>query len=453
LQWGAKQPYIFLGVGDGEAAAIISRLKARAGTPLWLKNLSADIGIKRPSALMYANVAAIWDLCEPFVQIAAQQRGSREAERVLKAVEVLGLDQLDRLAMMSGLDETACVSKLLIGYASGALTGADSSSINALGKGDFKSIPADVPFAWVTRFDAAAMFRRAMNAIEQVDADLAQQMAGVLSLANMQLGFSVEEDLLKGLGDTWSLYNSSHEGGLLFTGLCATVKVRDRAKVAKVIDQSLKLLKAAATGDRDRPAFSVRTTEVGSKTISYVQVAAPSPVAPAWCLADDTLIVALSPTMVRAHLTRDSGAKTLADVAMIGEKLASRDVMSLSYSNPQVTLGVLYSYAQYLATAGAGAIEQYTDIKVDIAKFPSFMSIMRHLQPTVSLTRATKAGVLFETYSTSSLGGGMGVPAIGFAAGLVLPAVERARAQAREMVRRNEERQRELERQLQDLNK
>jgi len=40
--------------------------------------------------------------------------------------------------------------------------------------------------------------------------------------------------LLKSLGDSWCVYNSPGEGGLVLTGLTAVVSVRDADRLAKV---------------------------------------------------------------------------------------------------------------------------------------------------------------------------------------------------------------------------
>jgi hypothetical protein len=448
VQWGAKQPYVFLAVGEGEAAAVVGRLTERGAAPSWLTKVSADLDVKRPGILLFLDIARIWKLCEPPVRVAAERGGNPDARRVLKAIEALGLNHLDRAAWTSGLDDEASVSKLLISSLPDSAGVAASSSEGALSTSDFKSIPGDANFAWVGSFDAAAAWRQLRNVIEQVDQDTAQQVLGVLSLIELQLGFSVERDLLSGLGNKWSIYNSSREGGMLLTGLCATVKVRDRAKVAKAIDRSIGKLRALMVDRQHKPTFTVRTSVVGSKTITYVQIAGPSPVTPTWCLTDDMLVVGLSPAMVRTHLTRVPDERSLSSVEAIAKKLETGDVTSLSYSNPQMTLEVAYSYAQAMATVGAGLLEQNTGIQADIAKFPSLACIMRHVKPTISVSRTTKTGWLFETYSTVPIGGDMSVPAIGFAAGLLLPAMQKAREQGREAVRRNEERQREIERQL-----
>ena len=53
----------------------------------------------------------------------------------------------------------------------------------------------------------------------------------------------ISEDVLQSLGDTWCVYNSPGEGGLVITGLTAVVPVTDRERLvtnrAKVCDHRL----------------------------------------------------------------------------------------------------------------------------------------------------------------------------------------------------------------------
>ena len=51
------------------------------------------------------------------------------------------------------------------------------------------------------------------------------------------LGIKLRDDLLKPLGDTWCLYNSPSEGGLVITGLTAVVPLRDPPRFAKTLAQ------------------------------------------------------------------------------------------------------------------------------------------------------------------------------------------------------------------------
>lgn len=440
VAWGAQGEYVFLAVGEGEASRIVKSLAAKKGPPKWLVDLQQELDIARPGALAYLNTGAVIKTAEPLFPLIGAE-APPPLRDIGKLLEATGLRHLRHVAFASGLSDEAAVSKVSIGHdgkAEGLLALAGGRPLTA---DDFTKLPATAEFAGVGRFDPQRAYEVAMSVVARIDPDARAAAEQQLGAAQEQLGFSVEKELLAGLGDTWSIYNNCAEGGLLFTGLCLTVSVRDQAKLEKVIDQVLRLIEKEARGGGDEKLFAVRKTTVGERTIQYVQVAGPSPVAPAWCFDGDSLVVALSPQMVRAHLTRPADQATLASLPLVQSRLASGDVTGLSYQNTQLGLQAIYSYAQFLATAGAGMLEQATGIQADLAKFPSLGSISRHMRPSVHVTRNTKTGILMETHATGPSLDVLSAPMIGMLLGALTPAVAQTRAAAHEAAATNSMRQ------------
>lgn len=432
IVWGVKGEYVFIAVGEKESENVVDRLTAKKGPPKWLADLHEELGIKRTGGVVYLNTESIIAQGEPLLKEIG--RLPPPFDDVSKLLDISGLRHLRHVAIGAGLDDNVAVSKLLIahdGKPEGLLNFGEAKPLTVA---DFKLIPRSADIAVVGRFNAEGSRKMLVELVDKIDPDARKQMEAKLGEAEEQLGFSIEKDLLAGLGDTWTLYNSSEEGGLLFTGLCASVTIRDRAKVEKVLDRLLRLAEAEIRKNRfdERSPFSVRKTEVDGKTISYIQVTAEiSPVAPAWCFVDDRLVVALSPQMVRTSISRPEDEGSLGDVPEIAEHLKSGDVTSLSYSDTTLLLRLGYSYAQYLATIGAGALEKELGIKTDISKFPSLGAIRRHMRPAISVTRQTKTGILFESYATGPSLDASAVPVIaGVGAAMVVPAVAQARETA-----------------------
>ncbi len=68
------------------------------------------------------------------------------------------------------------------------------------------------------------------------------EMEQGLTQFTQMTGVNLKTELLAALGDTWTVYNSPGDGGLIFTGLTVTGTIRDRAKL---VDANEKLVKAA----------------------------------------------------------------------------------------------------------------------------------------------------------------------------------------------------------------
>lgn len=436
VSWGVRGTYVFLAVGDGEAEALVERLSGQGETPAWLARLHADLDIPRVSAAAYLHLAGVLKTVDPLID----QFGGQLPISPRKVIDALGLDHLEYVALGSGLNETVSVSKVVVAHDGEAEGLLDLLDAEPLTTDDLAGIPQSADVAVVGRLDLGAVFDAGLKIAGEIEPRAADQARAALDEMQRQLGLSLRDDLLAGLGDTWTVYNSADDGGAIFTGLCATIGVRDRAKLEKILGLALRV--AEAQRNDERPEFAVRSSKVGDDVIHYVQfLREPVPFAPAWCLTDEELIVAITPQMVRAHLTRPDDAPSLADVPEVAAALKSGDVTSLTYSDVRFGLQLLYSYASLGVTMGAAALEKETGVRADLAKFPSFAAISRHLRPTIGVTRRTKKTWTAETYATGpSIGPGT-VAGAGVVAALVLPAVQQARAVARETTAKNSLRQ------------
>jgi len=437
--WGVKGEYVFIAIGEKEAETVVERLNAKAAPPEWLTNLHTQLGIKRSSAMLYVNAKTVIETAEPLLKQFA--KAPPPLDDVSKIIDLSGLRSLTHIAIGVGLDDSVAVSKFLIGH-DGKPTGLlNVGHAKPLAGDDFKLIPRNADVAVVGRFNVEGSHSFLLDLFDKVDPAERKKFEAQLGEAEEQLGFSFKNDLLAGLGDTWTLYNSSEEGGLLGTGLCASISIRDQAKVEKVIDRLLRLLEAEIKKSRpdERSPFSVRKTEVDGKTISYIQVTAEVfPIAPAWCFVDDRLVIAMSPQMVKTSISRPKDEGSLADVPEVAEHLKTGDVTSLSYSDTTLLLRLLYSYAQYGVTIGASALEKEMGIKTDITKFPTLGVIRRHMRPSVSVVRQTKSGILFESYSTGPSIDAAIVPfVLGMGTAVVVPAVQQAREAAKDAATSN----------------
>ncbi len=435
VAWSMSGEYLIVAVGEGEAEAIVRRLEERGPAPDWLHKLTGELAIPRLGGLLYVDAARAWKTARPLVE----QLAIGNKPDVVTLLDNLGLADLRYLALATGLNETHSVAKLVVGHnpqAGGLLKLLDAKPLT---KDDLAAIPRSADFALAGRFDLNTNWKHVLDTLRKTDASMIDWFEYGLNAAGQQAGFDIQKDLIASLGDSWVVYNSPTEGGSLLTGLCAVLAVRDRAKIEGVIEKVERLATAAATRGGNRPApFAVRSTTVGDKTISYVQVLeAPVPVAPAWCLTDDRLVIALAPQMVRSHLTRSAKAETLADNPAVARHLAAGDVTSLSYVDTNLMNQVIYSYLQYGATMGASALEKEIGIRADLAKFPSFSTVSRFLQPAIGVTRRTETTWSSESHTVGPALGPAVVPVAGMAMALILPQIQSAREAARQNTSRN----------------
>ena len=235
------------------------------------------------------------------IELAAPLIGPPEMRQVLEA---LGVANIRTIASVSGLDGTGCLSKTWIE------TIADPSGLLAvfgpepLKAADLAMIPKDASFAAVARLNLSKLYGAVIEAIKKVGPEAASSNEAQLAQTETMLGFRIKQDLLDALGDSWCVYNSPSEGGLLITGLTIVVPVKDRDRLAKTNDRLVELAGNAAPGT---PA--IKETKFRGQRIFFVDPVGNEllPFAPAWSVTDTHLILSLSPQNIRAVLSRRVG--------------------------------------------------------------------------------------------------------------------------------------------------
>jgi hypothetical protein len=430
IVWGVQGSYVFLAVGEGEAAALAKKLAKPGTPPAWLTQTIEEAEVPRIGAMLYLNLEGAIKTAEPLLGLIPRG-GPVDPEKI---IEALGVRHLKHLAVVSGLNEETAVSKLIVrhdGKGAGLLSLLQGEPIKAE---DFGKIPADSELALVTRFDAQAVYDRLKSLAGEIEPRAVEEFDRARKAAEDQLGFSFQDDVLAGLGNRIVVYNSASEGGLLATGLCAALSVRDASRVEKVIEKLRRL--AESEQNQERPEFAVRKSEVGGKLIHYVQfLREPIPFAPAWCVTDTELVVGITPQIVKAHLGRSEDGTAFLTKTGLDKHVAKGDVTGISYIDPKMIYQLLYSYANLGVCAGASVLEKELGIRADLTKFPTYGVISRHMRPTIGVSRATKETWIGETYAT---GPTVGVGTIGLmGVSLLAPAVQQAQATAQANTSRN----------------
>ncbi len=411
ITWGLAGTYLVIGVGDGS----LDELMQRAGgqPPAWLTGIRTKLAVSRISSTLYIDV-------ERIVQMAIQQSGEPEAARILS---ILGLDKVQNYAMVNGMDATGCVSRALLsvdGMGSGILTWIDAEPLR--GK-DLAVVGEASPAAVVFRLDADGLLDLWLNLAGQIEPAAAEDMQQGLSQMEQQLDFSLREDVLKSLGNTWRIFAQPGPAALI-NGWTIAIDVDDRQRLQSVLDKLTQIatmqLQQAGPG-----APSIQSETVNGHTVHSLKIEQPGvPVAPAWCLTDDYLFITAKPQSMSTLLS-DSGSPSLAD----------RPDLQALFSSSATTLGMVHIDTRAVAEALLPMVPTVLQTlptgapSMDTSNLPSADSILPHLQPTLAAVRRTADGV--ELVNRQTLPGGNIGASAPVAIALLLPAVQAAREAAR----------------------
>jgi len=412
VQWRVKDGYLIVGVGKGSADAIVGRMNNVP--PSWLTAARRQIPMERPGNFLYVNTGQIMRQFGPL--------GGEEVTNVLKA---LGVDNVESIVSVTGLEGDACVTKTLVavdGQLKGILSLAGAEALTAE---DLAVIPRDATIAAAVRFDLAKGFSELLDIVGNIEPQGRTEMINGLAEIRGATGLDLRADVFDAVGDVWRVYNSPGEGGLIITGLTAVTSLRDRDRLVAANAKLVELVAKENAGmfDEDTPRYrrrgvTIRDFSFADEKVFFLNIVGETvPFAPAWCITDDELIVALFPQNVKSYLLRKARGQagdSLAEVPEVARALASGSTIGLSYQNSPEMFEWAYPLLQIGVQMLCGEMQRQ-GVKVDISILPSAPSIARHLRPGFSMVKRTDAGILLESHQTVPVSAGaLTVPMMGF---------------------------------------
>jgi hypothetical protein len=414
MLWGFRGRYLILGVGEDSASGILKRGGTKA--PKWLTDVRAKLTVDRPSNFMYINVKAVTTAALAFAP----------DPNAKAAVTALGFDNINYYASLTGFDKTAVVTRSLL-----ALDG-EPKGLVALAAGkplsikDLSVIPADATFAAAVRADPDKIFHAIRGIVGGIDERALGEFDREVDQGQEMMGINFSEDLFKALGDTWRIYNSPGEGGLIATGLTAVGTVRDADKLAKTLEKFEAFVQAEAKAQILRRGEGARRTprhvtikhfEFKKHKIYFVNaVGEDMPVAPAWCVTDKgEFVISLFPSHIKAYLSRGADFKSLASSPKVVESFSGDGPVMVTYQDTKEMFKLAYPVVQILAQLGVSELQR-EGIDVDISMLPSATTISKHLTPGVMSVRKTAAGIELTSRQSLPIGGAglLILPVVGF---------------------------------------
>jgi hypothetical protein len=391
IEWGFHGKYLIVGIGDGSAKEIETRSTGKP--PEWLVAIKKKLIVERLSTVHYLNVKKV-------IAAADAIPGFGQVQPVLN---ILGLGNVQQFANISGLEGTGCVSKSWV-----RIDGEPSGLFNLFGPepltaADLAPIPKDASFAIAARVNASRLWTTNLESVNKIDANSGQQFAAAIKQMEAELGFRLQEDFLQTLGDSWCIYNSPGEGGLLITGLTIVVPVKDHDRLVKTNEQLVQLARKNMPKPDDRvPSFARRGVSINDTTFHKQKIfylnsfGATMPFVLSWCVTDKQLILSLSPQNIRAFLSRDPAAGSLADVPAVAEKLKSAGPLLLTYQDTASMMKITYPILQIFATMGFSEMQR-EGLDLDGAILPSLASLVRHIEPGMSTLSREKDGLVYTS--------------------------------------------------------
>lgn len=450
---GQKDSYLFAASSEEAVKTIVDTLDGRRQPPRWYDEIRQRLAVPRPTKRIYVDLQRIRELSVVGIPGPAREQLAR-----------LGWERARRLAIVSGLDETAYVTKTFLDV---DLTDDVDFPfpLEPLTAEQLRWIPADCTFAVAGKLNFETAFdvifelselglgmrgqrARAMKAdfrrddvqllvppeaeIEEEEEDLPIRAPADFLQEAEAVGVPLErsedqsrmaaakttwKELFASLGSTWRLYNSPGEGGLLVTGTVAIFDVEDLPRFQRASKKLGVLVRAEG--------FQIRSFSFRGKTIHYAagtikdadDVALPF----AWMIDDGQLFLTVSPQILKGHIRRRSEQR-LVDLPEVSGVLRSGDSVLLSYVDSPSLYRLAYS-GGVTAVPLIGVAANQLGIDYPIHEIPSLAAISPHVRPGVASIRRVDGGVIAESRRTLPFNGsllwmqlllGVGTMGIGF---------------------------------------
>ena len=436
--WGFKDSYFLISIGADAGQELIARLTS-GSPPAWLAEAQEKAGIDRPGTTWYVNVAGILQAAAPFLA----------DPKLAGALDALGVRSINHLSSVSGFDGTGMASKTFValaGQPKGVFAALDGEGLTAA---DLQPIPQDVNFAVAARLDLAHVLNQVLETAANIDPGARDQADRALEQVDAQLGFSLTDDLLAVLGDAWCVYGvaadaAADDDAPAAGNFTLTVTVRDRDQFEQAYQALIERLRTQ--GEKSNGAWAVKESKYRGQQVYFVRLklpqAAPSPLPfdlnsagaglmPCWCLTDERLTICSTPKALKAALTRDPDAPSLA----ASDELAGRfdggsGPRAVTYSDTAAGLRSAYPQLQALLPLASAGIAS-AGLNLQIPALPSLAALESHARPAVVIFEQSDAGFAAESHQTVPIVNSQSVATSGVAVALLLPAVQAARTAAR----------------------
>jgi len=465
ITWGIKGNHLMVGIGEGEVEAMLKR--AGGSAPPWLTAVRKQLPVERPSSVTHVNLKAVIELVAikpESVRPRADARSRADAppdnrrgralegtvveHRVVEhrafgvsrqITDAVGLGNVTSLSAVSGLDKEGFVSRTLLaidGEPQGILALATEKPLTAA---DLAPIPRDAVLAVAARVNPERFFETIVSLVGKIEPREREFMLRDMARTEQELGIDIRNDILKAVGDTWCVYASPGEGGLIPIGFVAVGQVKDHKRLAAAHQKLMAALKAeldreAELREKYRAKDTKRPKVVGpggieeepryrppvyrrftpSPRLEQFQFAGQEvyffnaresdfPLAPAWCLTEKEVIFSLFPQGVKAYLSRGAKAASLAKAPEVAAVFKDGGPLGLVYCDTRTVFEIVYPFVPMFAQAFLSELQR-EGIDLNISMLPSAKAIGPHLTPSVTIVRRTKAGI--EVSSRQSIPGG-----------------------------------------------
>ncbi len=429
VYWGWVGDYLVFALNDAGGAATKHLVAPRPAPTDQLKKVSNSGDL----LAVYYDVPQIWSVIDT---LAAREGGGPKVAIVKAALKELGLDKLGTVVARTGFSGANLVSESFVGAPAprtGLLAAFKPIDLNLL-----KTVDAQAVTASVFNCDVALIYDTAMNAVKAVSPDEGYpEIQKALAQVESELGFSIRDGLLQSLAGPVVFYTLP-AGKMVeapMGGIVVELKLHDPALFEKTMTQlgtfvaqvSNGMLQVGSQADEQG-----RTIHVwASPALAFAQAM------PTWVIVGDQVVIGSNTALCEMGIKQAAGSAdggSLLDTEGF-KKIAAglpENLLSFNYTDSAVMFNQMMMQLQQVWPMAMMAAT-HAHIKLPVM-LPSLGHIAKDMQPSCEYNYATPEGFRAVYRGTGLEVSLRGVAGAALGAGIAMPALARARSQARRAV-------------------
>jgi hypothetical protein len=306
-----------------------------------------------------------------------------DTKGIRRAVESLGMMSVDSVVMRGGYDGSKGIFE---SFASSPKK--DRKGLISVGSGNPLSIdklnlvPKDAASFSYASLELGSVYAALTDALKAYDPKVSDQVLGMLSQYEEQLGIKVKQDLFDSVGGDFLMYQMPAAGMMSAPEMAIIVPVKNRDGFVNALKTLAGLSNGAVTiSEKDRDEITIYSVDIdvdlgGGSGMNPMAMFLPS-----FAIENDHLVMAFSRADVRRALKRfgapqlDTSIQANKAFAAYGELTRQSSYSALSFTDWVPSFDAMYT----ALTGMAAFVPIPQEVPIDLALLPTSEVFTKHL--------------------------------------------------------------------------
>lgn len=383
----------------------------------------------------------------PFIEMMLEQAGP-EGEMIRGQLAMMGMTPEAPMRLTLAAGHGPEVTHMVMRYANFAASPVNKAMISRtpLSARHLGMIPPDATYAQISQMRIAGLVEYLDSMIRTAQEEAGADVQDPLDMLRQETGIDLRGGFINHLGETIGLYMSDTTGGGGFISGVAFIEVKDEAAVRGTLDQIAAFANEMAAEHAKGYVRLRRRMVNGHEMMTLNFPGLPVPMEVSMSVSNGFLWVGASPQAMLAGLdyARSNGRGLLAHPRFrVNEAMLAKATTITFLDTPRMLTGG-YTFASMAASALSNAVQVPGDVERDPGIIlPPLPVLAKNAQPMISLgwmegddmvshatsDRSMLVNLCGVAGTIGPMYGGLLLPAFG--AGLLMPAMEKARQSAK----------------------